>query len=139
MVTVVRRPGAPARGFEDSAPATLQPGHAGKGKQDFDGANGSRTHPGPPPTEAVRGRVEPARDERRRVVDKVRVYYDRTGNTLTVWFDDPQQEYVCEEIGDDVILMKDRAGRVIGLERLNYLSREQLAQEVSVPVEVQTL
>jgi hypothetical protein len=72
-------------------------------------------------------------------VDKVRVYYDRTGNTLTVWFDNPQQEYICEEVGDDVVLMKDRAGRVIGLERLNYLSREQQEQETSVPVEIQLL
>jgi hypothetical protein len=29
-------------------------------------------------------------------------------------------EYVCEETGDDVILMKDRAGRVIGFEKLNF-------------------
>ena len=40
--------------------------------------------------------------------------YDRTGNTLSVWFDDPKKEHLCEEIGDDVILMKDGAGRVIG-------------------------
>jgi hypothetical protein len=72
-------------------------------------------------------------------VNKVRVYYDRAGNTLTVWFDDPHEEHVCEEIADDVILMKDRHGRVIGLERLNYLSREQQEQASSVPVEVQTL
>ena len=39
---------------------------------------------------------------------------DRTGNTLSVWFDDPKKEHLCEEIGDDVILMKDGAGRVIG-------------------------
>jgi len=72
-------------------------------------------------------------------VDKVRVYYDRTGNTLTVWLDDPQKEHVCEEIGADVVLMKDSEGRVIGLERLNYLSREQRQQEIPVPVEVQLL
>ena len=73
-------------------------------------------------------------------MDKVRVYYDRTGNTLTVWFDDPQKEYLCEEIGEDTVLMKDRAGRVIGLERLNYLSREQQQQkDTPVPVEVQML
>jgi hypothetical protein len=72
-------------------------------------------------------------------VDKVRVYYDRTGNTLTVWFDDPKKEYVCEEIADDVILMKDREGRVIGFERLNYLSRKQQDQGVNVPAEVQML
>jgi len=72
-------------------------------------------------------------------VDKVRVYYDRTGNTLTVWFDDPAKESTCEEIGDDVVLMKDRRGRVIGCERLNYLSRKQQDKGAALPVEVQVL
>lgn len=72
-------------------------------------------------------------------MDKVRVYYDRTGNSLTVWFDDPSKESVCEEIADDVILMKDRRGRVIGFERLNYLSRKQQSEGIRVPVEVQVL
>jgi hypothetical protein len=53
-------------------------------------------------------------------MDKLKVYYDRTGNTLTVWFGDPQGEYVSEETGDEVILMKDKSGRVIGFEKLNY-------------------
>jgi uncharacterized protein YuzE len=72
-------------------------------------------------------------------VDKVRVYYDRTGNTLTVWFDDPKKETACEEVGDDVVLMKDRRGRVIGFERLNYLSRKRQGEGATVPVEVQVL
>jgi uncharacterized protein YuzE len=50
----------------------------------------------------------------------VKVYYDRRGNTLTVWFGDPQDEYVCEETGEEVILMKDKSGRVIGFEKLNF-------------------
>ncbi len=29
-------------------------------------------------------------------MDKVRVCFDKTSNTLTVWFDDPQQETVWE-------------------------------------------
>ncbi len=61
-------------------------------------------------------------------MEKVRVFYDRVGNTLTVWFGDPQDEYICEETGDEVILMKDRTGRVIGFEKLNFLvpAQEQL-------------
>ncbi len=51
---------------------------------------------------------------------EVKVFYDRTGNTLTVWFGNPEDEYVCEETGEEVILMKDKAGRVIGFERLNF-------------------
>ena len=51
---------------------------------------------------------------------QVKVFYDQTGNTLTVWFDNPQDEYLCEETGDEVILMKDKSGRVIGFEKLNF-------------------
>jgi len=51
---------------------------------------------------------------------QVKVFYDHTGNTLTVWFGNPQAEYICEETGDEVILMKDKSGRVIGFEKLNF-------------------
>jgi len=51
---------------------------------------------------------------------QVKVYFDRLGNTLTVWFGNPQEEHVCEETGDEVVLMKDRAGKVIGFEKLNF-------------------
>lgn len=53
-------------------------------------------------------------------MEQVKVYYDRVGNTLTVWFGNPTDEYVCEETGEEVILMKDREGRVIGFEKLNF-------------------
>jgi uncharacterized protein YuzE len=58
-------------------------------------------------------------------VKKLKVYFDHAGNTLTVWFDDPNKEFVCEESNDDVVVIKDRRGRVIGFEQLNYLSEEQ--------------
>ncbi|MBK9211237.1 MAG: DUF2283 domain-containing protein [Anaerolineales bacterium] len=51
---------------------------------------------------------------------QVKVYYDREGNTLTVWFGDPANEYVAEETGDEIVLMKDRDGKVIGFEKLNF-------------------
>lgn len=69
-------------------------------------------------------------------MEKVRVYFDREGNTLSVWFDDPQKEQVCEETDDDVILVKDRRGRVIGFERLNFLTAKQLQEGGGVPLEV---
>jgi hypothetical protein len=71
------------------------------------------------------------------VAEKLRIYYDREGNTLSVWFDDPQKEHVCEESDDDMVLVKDRKGRVIGFERLNVLSAKQREQGASIPVEVQ--
>ena len=45
---------------------------------------------------------------------EVKVFHDREGQTLTVWFTDPSLEYVSEETGDEVVLMKDRSGRVFG-------------------------
>ncbi len=56
---------------------------------------------------------------------KIKVYYDKTGKTLTVWFDEPTKEYVCEETGEEVILIKDKEGRVIGFERLNFVLEEE--------------
>ena len=53
-------------------------------------------------------------------MDPVRVFYDHEGNSLTVWFDDPRREAVAEETGDEIILMKDDRGRVIGFEKLNF-------------------
>ena len=51
---------------------------------------------------------------------KVKLYYDKVGNTLTVWFGESQDEYICEETGDEVVLMKNKSGQVIGFEKLNY-------------------
>ena len=51
---------------------------------------------------------------------QVKVYYDREGNTLTVWFGNPADEYVVEETGEEILLMKDREGKVIGFEKLNF-------------------
>lgn len=53
-------------------------------------------------------------------MEEVKVFYDHTGNTLTVWFGNPQDEYIYEETGEEVILMKDQQGRVIGFEKLNF-------------------
>jgi len=53
-------------------------------------------------------------------MEKVKVFHDRSGNTLTVWFGEPQDEYICEETGEEIILMKDKSGQVIGFEKLNY-------------------
>ena len=51
---------------------------------------------------------------------EVTVFYDRECKTLTVWFTERSAEYVCEETGEEVVLMKDASGRVIGFEKLNF-------------------
>ena len=68
---------------------------------------------------------------------QVKVYYDKVGNTLTVWFDDPKEEYICEETGEEVILMKDKTGRVIGFEKLNFTLAK--TEQLQVAFEVMTV
>ena len=53
-------------------------------------------------------------------MDKIKVIHDTVGHTLTVWMGDPCQEHTCEETTEEVILMKDASGRVIGFEMLHY-------------------
>ncbi len=53
-------------------------------------------------------------------MEKIKVVHDLTGHTLTVWMDDPGKESVCEETTDEVVLMKDAQGRVIGFELLHF-------------------
>ena len=48
---------------------------------------------------------------------EVKIFHDREGQTLTVWFTDPSLEHSAEETGDEVVLMKDRSGRVIWVEQ----------------------
>ena len=54
-------------------------------------------------------------------MEKIRIFYDKDGNTLNVWFDNPEKEYICEETGEEIVMVKDKAGKVIGFERLNFL------------------
>jgi uncharacterized protein YuzE len=55
---------------------------------------------------------------------QIKVYYDRKGNTLTVWFGNPADEYIAEETGEEIVLMKDRDGKVIGFEKLNFTTAQ---------------
>ena len=57
-------------------------------------------------------------------MEKIRVYYDSHGNTLNVWFENPKHEHVCEETDEEVVLVKNRRGKVIGFEKLNFLPRK---------------
>jgi len=50
----------------------------------------------------------------------IRLVHDTAGHTLTIWLDDPSKEAIVEETSDEVALMKDAGGRVIGVEILHY-------------------
>ncbi|MGB5595563.1 MAG: DUF2283 domain-containing protein [Crocosphaera sp.] len=63
-------------------------------------------------------------------MDSVKIYYDEIGQTLTVWFDDPEKEFLVEETEEEVLLIKDETGKLIGFERLNYIPKN--AQDLKV-------
>ena len=50
----------------------------------------------------------------------LKVFYDKDGKSLTVWFDNPEKEAFAEETTEEVLLIKDKEGHVIGFERLNF-------------------
>ena len=66
-------------------------------------------------------------------MSKLKIYYDAKGKTLSVWFDDPKKEVASEEVGDGVILSKDKKGEVIGFEKLYVTLPKKVG--TSVPVE----
>lgn len=68
-------------------------------------------------------------------MSKLKIYYDAKGKTLSVWFDDPKKETVSEEVGDGVILSKDKKGEVIGFEKL-YVELPKNKGTSSFPVEL---
>jgi len=70
-------------------------------------------------------------------MDQIKVVHDALGHTLTIWLDDPNLEHICEETADEVVLMKDVNGRVIGFELLHYRPA-QSSPGLSVETVVQT-
>jgi len=59
---------------------------------------------------------------------KLTLIHNKEMETLDIWFDDPKKEVVCEEIGEGIILKKDKNNRVIGIEVL-YFSKEDVPLE----------
>ena len=68
-------------------------------------------------------------------LEAIKIHYDSFGNTLNVWFDNPEKDFISEETGDEVILNKDKKGRVIGFEKLNFFKKNNIVIK-SLPVEV---
>jgi hypothetical protein len=62
---------------------------------------------------------------------QIKVIHDPAGETLTVYWDDPEREEVCEEVGQGLVLIKDAQGEVIGFERL-YFRPKSAPQELGV-------
>ncbi len=53
---------------------------------------------------------------------------------MDIWFGNPEDEAVCEEAGEGIILKKDKNGKTIGIEKLHV--REMVDSDAPSPVEV---
>ena len=67
-------------------------------------------------------------------MDKVVVYYHKESDTLDIWFGNPEDESMCEEAGEGIILKKDKNGKTIGIEKL-YVSKT-VGIDTPLPVEL---
>ena len=63
---------------------------------------------------------------------KIKIFYDKKGKTLSVWFDDPKKEVSSQEVGDGTIVSKDKSGRIIGFEKL-YVSLPE-DKSLAIPI-----
>ena len=70
-------------------------------------------------------------------MERLRVIHDTVGHTLTIWLGDPKQEYVSTLIDDEVVVMKNRDGRILGFEVLHYQPADPKAG-LSVEATIQT-
>jgi uncharacterized protein YuzE len=65
---------------------------------------------------------------------KIIVYCHKETDTMDIWFGNPEDEYICEEAGEGIILKKNKEGKVIGIEKL-YVAKT-LGIQHPLPVEV---
>jgi hypothetical protein len=63
---------------------------------------------------------------------QVQVIHDAQGRRLTVWLGDPSKKRAREQTTDEVVLIKDAAGKIIGLELSNYDAPGATASSVTV-------
>jgi uncharacterized protein YuzE len=70
-------------------------------------------------------------------MDAALVIYNKKGNTLDVWFDKPSREFISEETDSEIILKKDKKGRIIGIEKLNFIHTKKESRKLPLEVIVE--
>ena len=53
---------------------------------------------------------------------------------LTVFWQEPNKEQIAEELGNGIVLIKDKTGNPIGMELLSYKPGDERFDSVSVEV-----
>jgi len=67
-------------------------------------------------------------------MEKVTIYYSKESDTMDIWFGNPEDEYISEEVGEGLILKKNKQGKIIGIEKL-YVAKT-LGIPQPLPVEL---
>lgn len=65
-------------------------------------------------------------------MEKTIIVFNKAGNTLDIWFDNPKKEFISEETGEELILKKDKKGRIIGFEKLNFIPYKKEVSELPI-------
>ncbi len=68
---------------------------------------------------------------------KAKLVFNKEGNTLDIWFENPKKEAINEETSDEMILKKDRKGKIIGIEILNFIKAKRVPRELPIQLAVQ--
>jgi uncharacterized protein YuzE len=66
-----------------------------------------------------------------------KLVFNKEGNTLDIWFGNPKKEAINEETSEEMILKKDRKGKIIGIEILNFIKAKRVPRELPVRLVVQ--
>ncbi len=68
---------------------------------------------------------------------KAKLIFNKEGNTLDIWFGNPKKEAINEETSDEMVLKKDKRGKIIGIEILNFIKSKKVPRELPVQLVVQ--
>lgn len=69
-------------------------------------------------------------------MEKVIIYYSKESDTMDIWFDNPEEEYISEEAGEGLILKKNKSGKIIGIEKLYIVKTLGIPQPLPVELVV---
>ncbi|MBI2579210.1 MAG: DUF2283 domain-containing protein [Candidatus Aenigmarchaeota archaeon] len=67
-------------------------------------------------------------------MEKMTFFYDEDGDVLDISIGKPKKA-VSEEIGKDIVVRKDKRGKIIGFTILNFQKRSEIEKGFRVPIE----
>lgn len=67
-------------------------------------------------------------------MEKMKFFYDEEGDVLDISIGKPRKA-ISEEIGNDIILRKDKKGTIIGFTILNFEKRSEAERGFNIPIE----